>query len=589
MEKEDYKINDIYQGGYSSLDQTTSNTGIYTGYKIPSGQLGAPTKPDVANQLAQVSMLANQGIIPIEVGALNPEVFNAIPKEHFKEINRMSKLTGTDISVHAPLIEASGVTDQGWEEASRELAERELKDVVDRTSPMNEKGGMSITIHGAVKIPGKEYIITPEGKKEQRLYIINQDSGKIGALKSETTHLPGMEDLKKGEISTPRDELNKLNSTEWDNKISQLVHHKEDAETLLKENLGRLTPEILQDLARDKRRIKLLTPQKREAYERIRAARHFLQDTHKALNGLFDKAYKYGTKEDKLKLGKASEDFKKDLEKNPSYVGQAQAIGNLLEELEGMKPQTYIDLEEFTIDKSAKTFGNVAFHAFENYKDKAPVINIENFHPGSAYSNSEELKDLIVRSRKEFVDKAVSHGYSKSQAEKEAEKVIGITLDVGHLNMMRKKGYKEKDLLKEVKNISKYVKHVHLTDNFGYGDTHLAPGMGNVPFKKIMEELAEKGYKGKKIVEAGGFPQHFGTSPFPYTLEAFGSQMYEGSSSYWHKTAGLQQGTYSGGFGRMLPQIHYETLGAGFLQLPTELGGSTATSRGSRMSGRPME
>ena len=30
------------------------------------------------------------------------------------------------------------------------------------------------------------------------------------------------------------------------------------------------------------------------------------------------------------------------------------------------------------------------------------------------------------------------------------------------------------------------VKHLHLTDNFGYADTHLPPGMGNVPIKGML-------------------------------------------------------------------------------------------------------
>jgi hypothetical protein len=165
--------------------------------------------------------------------------------------------------------------------------------------------------------------------------------------------------------------------------------------------------------------------------------------------------------------------------------------------------------------------------------------------------------------------------------------MLGITLDVGHLNIARKKGFKEEHLLAEVKEIAKNIKHVHLTDNFGYSDTHLPPGMGNVPFKEILKEVEKAGYKGKKIVEAGGWPQHFGTSPFPYQLEAFGSPIYTGGPS-WNVAPSFIQG-YSGGFGQMLPQIHYETFGAGFSQLPAELGGTRGGGAGSRMSGRPME
>jgi len=46
---------------------------------------------------------------------------------------------------------------------------------------------------------------------------------------------------------------------------------------------------------------------------------------------------------------------------------------------------------------------------------------------------------------------------------------------------------------------------------------------------------------------------------------------------------------YFTGMGTMLPDISYQTFGAGFAQLPTELGGQQAGAQGSRMSGRQME
>ena len=110
MKKEDYIIEDIYQGGYSSLSPSYGN--IFTGYRVAASEVGAPTKPDTANQIQQINQLLNQGIVPIEVITLDPKVFDQIPKQHFKEINRMSKLTGAKISVHVPMIEPSGMGEQ---------------------------------------------------------------------------------------------------------------------------------------------------------------------------------------------------------------------------------------------------------------------------------------------------------------------------------------------------------------------------------------------------------------------------------------------------------------------------------------------
>ena len=60
---------------------------------------------------------------------------------------------------------------------------------------------------------------------------------------------------------------------------------------------------------------------------------------------------------------------------------------------------------------------------------------------------------------------------STGKAKNVAKQMIGATWDVGHINMMRKKGYSEKDVIKETKEIAPFVKHVHLSDNFGLDHT----------------------------------------------------------------------------------------------------------------------
>jgi len=56
---------------------------------------------------------------------------------------------------------------------------------------------------------------------------------------------------------------------------------------------------------------------------------------------------------------------------------------------------------------------------------------------------------------------------------------------------------------------------------------------------------------------------------------------------YWNQSIGLQQGYFSG-YGNMLPQVNYETFGAGFSRLPAELGGQSQGG-GGRMGGAPLE
>ena len=574
----------FYPGTPYSLDPEYGD--IFTGYHIPAGKLGAPTSIQTANQIKEVSQRLNQGVIPIEVGALNPEVFDQIPKQHFKEINRMAKLTGADISVHAPLIEASGITEHGWTEASREVAEKQLKDVVDRTAPMNEKGGMSITIHGATQTPGSEYIKTPEGKTEKMLYAVNRETGKVIALPEEEKYYPAEEGIKS--VLSPRDELEALNRTEWDNSLSQIAHHIDDADARIRDSLQRIDPVILNKILKKEVPVSLLKPSEVNAYHRLQAGQQFLNDARLVLNSLFNKAYKFGTDEDRAKLKLASQKYVNEIKKVQSPIEQSNVVHNLLDEIKEIQPQIYQPSEDFALENASKTFANVALHAYEKYKDKAPAINIENFFPGRAFAYGKEMENLIKQTKKNFVEQAVKKGHSRSAAEAQADKIIGITLDVGHLNIAKKGGFEAKDIAKEVEQIAKYVKHVHMTDNFGYNDSHLPPGMGNVPIKEIMEQLEKKGFKGKQIVEAGAFAATFG-APTTYALEAMGSPMFTAKESpYWNQASGLYQG-YTGGFGEMLPPVHYETFGAGFAQLPPELGGQVTRTKGGRMSGRPME
>src|SRR3989344_5694280 len=117
MGKGDYRISNIYQGGYSGLVPPSSNY-------MAAGSFGMTTDPRSANILQEVSTKLNMGVKNIEVTAISPEAFDSMPKQHLKEVNRLAKLTGIDITLHGPLIEASGVSQNGFSETEREAAER---------------------------------------------------------------------------------------------------------------------------------------------------------------------------------------------------------------------------------------------------------------------------------------------------------------------------------------------------------------------------------------------------------------------------------------------------------------------------------
>ncbi len=577
----EYTINNLYLGGYSSLSPNY-------GYSVSAGDLGITTDPRSANVLKEVSSKLSGGSKKVELALVSPEIFDSIPKQYLKEAHRLGKLTGVEMSVHGPVMDSAGMSQRGFSEVDREMAERRMADVLKRSYEVNPDGNFPVTFHSSEGLPGTQWETTAEGRKIKKLIAIDRDSGKMIPLETETRYYPG-EDFKKVTPSTPEKELEIANYSEWSNSLDQSFFNKERADEILRLNEP-LIRNVLEGLQSGKYTLETLDPTQRAVWNSYQTANSYLQDVHKNINNLFSKAYKYGTPEQRNELMRISEKFKEDLKnkKNPA-LAESQAIQNLLVNLKrkDIAPQMYVPIEEFATEKSSQSFGNAAFEAYKKFGEKTPILSIENPPSGFAISTGEELKNLIEKSREQFVKRAVETGkLSESEARNQAKKLIGATWDVGHINMLRKSGASEKDIIKETEKIAPFVKHIHLSDNFGFEHTELPMGMGNVPLKEMMEKLPQKDIK--KIIEAGTWWQHFQTNPMKEAFEGLGSPMYStGTGPFWNQTLALQQGYFSG-YGQMLPSINYETFGAGFSRLPMELGGNQQAS-GGRMSGTPME
>ncbi len=585
----DYSINSIYQGGYSSLKPQYGD--IFTGYRINPGTLGTTTDPRTANIVQETTNKLNMGVKQIELALVSPEVFDSIPKQHLKEVNRLSKLTGIDISVHGPVMDSSGMSQNGFSEVHRQAEQRRIAEVLERSTEVKPEGNVNVTFHSSESLPGTEWKII--GKEARKMIAVDRESGKMIPLEEEEKFYPG-EDLSKPKIYSPEENLRIQNGTQWDNQINQLFFNKERADEILNQNAVQI--QHLMEYINEKQKNgekPTLVPAQEDAYLKYKDASNYLSEVHKTANGLFSKAYEYGTDEQKKLLSNINEEYKEKLEtEGKDILGQSKAMHWLLGELQNsnLAPKMFVPIEQFAVEQSSKTFGNAAFESYKKFGDKAPIVTIENPPAGFALSTGEDLRKLIEESRKKFAENAIKEkGISQSEANKLAEKFIGATWDVGHINMIRKQGFEGKDVVAESEKIAPFVKHVHLSDNFGYEHTELPMGMGNVPIKEIMEKLGKEGFDAKKIIEAGNWWQHFRTPPLRETLEAFGSPVYgmEMGPS-WNQNPAFQAG-YFGGYGAMLPQFNYETFGAGFSRLPSELGGQRAGAEGSRMSGRGME
>jgi len=197
-----------------------------------------------------------------------------------------------------------------------------------------------------------------------------------------------------------------------------------------------------------------------------------------------------------------------------------------------------------------RLYAEAGVHALRKTRDpNNPVtVTIEHIFPERFGGHLEELKWIISKSRERMVDlltkpeieygasmapeeideKKLREGYkqpnpyymgvSREQAEKLAERHIKATLDTGHINLWRKywqddprKTREENEqafnkwVLNQVESLAKekMVGNVHLADNYGYHDDHLAPGQGNSPIREIMSILKKYGYEKAVTVEPG--------------------------------------------------------------------------------------
>lgn len=610
----------IYPGTTYLLDPSYN----FLGYRVPVSEMGGTTSIQTANQLREVSKLLNQGMKTTEVSVIQPEVFEMMPDEHLKEITRLNELTGAESTLHAPLVEPSGVDTQqwSWSEQNRVAAEEQLKQVMTRSHKLNKQGNMPVTVH-ASNLPGTEMIPEQEkgkGPETGRMIAIDQETGRPTNLEREETYWPGRTEFPegkkaKGEIFTPEERLEAINETQWKKTITDLDFYKKEADEII----TRAEPNLFPYFEKLEKGEKLTQEELREylpALEQFNRAGRFIQNVRLSFQNIFEKAARFSDLDEPAidpKTGKKttvrgvlnnlSDEWKK-LQKEtegvakkgaesfhryqPEYIiKQSRLLDDSMATLQQLpSPKQFIQIEDFAKDKSSETLANVALHAYKKFGEKAPIVSVENPPYGMAIASGKDLKELIKQTRNKFVEKAVKEGKSRGEAQRVAERLIGATWDTSHISMMRKQGFKGEDVTKETKEIAKYVKHLHYNDNFGSTHTDLPPGMGSLPMKDILKELEKGGFKGKRIFEGGNFFQHFQESPFVYTLETGGAPVYAGGPT-WNQVWGYFSPYYAG-HGPVNPAIHHQTYGAGFQTLPVELGGEIPGGR-DRLAGAPMQ
>ncbi|MBI2662238.1 hypothetical protein HYX11_02155 [Candidatus Woesearchaeota archaeon] len=259
--------------------------------------------------------------------------------------------------------------------------------------------------------------------------------------------------------------------------------------------------------------------------------------------------------------------------------------------------QTYALKESFEgySDAALTTYRKSQQLAKEGKLTKPLAIAMENLFPESYGSHPDELYNLVQGSRQRMAERLQQdYGMDTETAKQTAEKHIVATFDTGHLNIWRKhwqgdskKTIEQNDkefegwMLDKIKRLvqDRIIGHIHLADNFGYQDDHIAPGEGNTPIKEFIKILKENNYKGEMIIEPGA-DYYTDTSGFNSVMKAwrhFGSPV----GNY-----GTASGT--GGGRRTWSQVNYGYFGQ--TQPPYFTFGSYSPSEDWTLwSGSPLE
>ncbi len=174
------------------------------------------------------------------------------------------------------------------------------------------------------------------------------------------------------------------------------------------------------------------------------------------------------------------------------------------------KEGRYVLFDDKAADFAAKGIAKAAMDSFRTKSQ--PMILVENpMNPNMSLSNPKDTAVAVRKAREEFASNLMKNEHmSKGGAKEMAEQLIGINLDIGHVNTFKsfknEKGeyYSDKEIVQMAMAAKDYLKRYHLNDNMGDIDAHLPLGEGNAPVKEIYERLVNAGVEVPAIMEVFG-------------------------------------------------------------------------------------
>ncbi|MBI4438801.1 sugar phosphate isomerase/epimerase [Candidatus Woesearchaeota archaeon] len=538
-------------------------------------------------------------------GSTTPEMYGMEERRDIKELAEWNKVI---LTTHASIGvgNLSGLTEGGFNEMAREQALNEIKRAVDFAADVTQGG--AIVVHtGEFQRPlydnYPEFMLNPaeahllEGERKKAVFhIVDDRTGQIIPIRTDQpVPLPVWKTNESGKYlfdekgeKIPETEVDpatgreryKMELREWDYFVRETEKWNSENPDKTKR-----TPELQYQIEQvDLQRLQYAgmssfyggierAKQQKETLDRVKKALQFYQNLEKnlpveeqwkimfhhepQLRGILPASPSQLPSEVLTEHKKQIEaDLQRMIFAEVAYTQQAEQIKYTQQHL--------MPIRDYAIKKTADTIARAGLFAMqksEQMRTKEPLfIAPENIFPETYGSHPHELRDMVLESRKSMASYLKVKGYDDQHAKELAEQHIKATFDVGHGYTWRKyfigdadKSIAENDkafkkwLLDEVEKLAKdkILGHVHISDNFGYEDEHVDPGMGRAPIKEFIERVRKHGAITSVTVE----PAHQDYRAMLSGWRHFGSSIYGLARPYGDTWADVWRGY----FGRTAP------------------------------------
>ena len=484
-------------------------------------------------------------------GQVTPEAYG---KEEREAIRDLAEINKVKLSTHATVgVGAfSGISEGGFSDEQRIRAVNELKRAIDFAADV-AKGGPVVCHVGEWQRPVSEaeknlFEAFPGEKEKAKIYLVDEEDGRVQVISR---------DMKVPEPVIKGYDKNNNPIYEFDPETKLIKTEMKSFQEIVDEERKK-NP----DLKKTPEQIFLDHFYGTKIEEASFQAKRWATDYHEHKRELekIDKALDFYRRIEEAATPEEREEMKREFgsdfgglvppdiktpyeflkEKRDIIAAQlkyseeaARGFSKQITEIQH-RINTTKPIEEYGLAKTAESLADAAIYAMKVEKKKnleRPIqIVPEEIFPETFGGHPDELKKIVLASRNRMVEKLKQDNIPESEARRIAEQKIGATFDVGHMNTWRKyfKGSKEefnKWVLSKAEELAKegIVTHVHVTDNFGYYDEHLAPGQGDAPVKEVLDIF--KKYKipekGTLIVEGSGT-----TAEWQQAIEATSNPIY---------------------------------------------------------------